>query len=65
MELYPKVHDISLKAYKGEIVGIGGLEGQGQPEFIRALLGSTHPDGGTIQYMGEAVHFQFPGRRRP
>jgi ABC-type sugar transport system ATPase subunit len=60
MELFPKVRDISLKAYKGEIVGIGGLEGQGQPEFIRALLGVTHPDGGTIQYMGEAVSFHSP-----
>jgi ABC-type sugar transport system ATPase subunit len=60
MQLYPKVRDISLKAYKGEIVGIGGLEGQGQPEFIRALLGMTRPDGGTIQYMGQEVHFHSP-----
>jgi len=60
MELYPKVHDISLKAYKGEIVGIGGLEGQGQPEFIRAVLGLTRPEEGTIAYMGEAVHFRSP-----
>jgi ribose transport system ATP-binding protein len=60
MALFPKVRDISLKAYKGEVVGIGGLEGQGQPEFIRALLGLTHPDGGTITYMGEEVHFQSP-----
>jgi len=60
MALYPKVHDISLKAYKGEIVGIGGLEGQGQPEFIRAVLGQTRLEGGTIQYMGEAVHFHSP-----
>jgi ribose transport system ATP-binding protein len=58
--LFPKVRDISLKAYKGEIVGIGGLEGQGQPEFIRAVLGVTQPDGGTIQYMGEKVHFHSP-----
>ncbi len=58
--LYPKVRDISLKAYKGEIVGIGGLEGQGQPEFIRALLGVTHPDDGTIVYMGKEVHFHSP-----
>ena len=60
MQLYPKVHDISLRAYKGEIVGIGGLDGQGQPEFIRALLGDTRPDGGTIEYMGEEVNFHSP-----
>jgi len=60
MALYPKVHDISLKAYKGEIVGIGGLEGQGQPEFIRALLGVNRPEEGTIAYMGEEAHFHSP-----
>lgn len=60
MGLYPKVHDISLRAYKGEIVGIGGLDGQGQPEFIRAVLGLTRPEEGTIRYMGEVVHFRSP-----
>lgn len=58
--LFPKVRDISLKAYKGEIVGIGGLEGQGQPEFIRAVLGLTRPDEGRIIYRGEEVHFRSP-----
>ncbi len=60
MALYPKVRDISLKAYKGEVVGIGGLEGQGQPEFIRALLGMTRPEGGAIHYRGQEVHFHSP-----
>ncbi len=60
MALFPKVRDISLKAYKGEIVGIGGLEGQGQPEFIRALLGMTRPDDGRIVFQGEEVHFRSP-----
>ena len=27
ISVYPKVKDISMKAYRGEIVGIGGLEG--------------------------------------
>jgi ribose transport system ATP-binding protein len=60
LALFPKVRDISLKAYKGEIVGIGGLEGQGQPEFIRALLGMMHPNDGTINYLGQEVHFRSP-----
>jgi len=60
LALYPKVRDISLQAYKGEIVGIGGLEGQGQPEFIRALLGQTQPEDGTIRYLGEEIHFRSP-----
>lgn len=60
LALFPKVRDISLRAYKGEIVGIGGLEGQGQPEFIRAVLGMNRPEEGTIRYLGEEVHFRSP-----
>ena len=56
----PKVKDISLKAYKGEIVGIGGLEGQGQPEVIRAILGAVKADGGSIEYLGKEIHFKQP-----
>ena len=60
MALYPKVRDISLQAFKGEIVGIGGLEGQGQPEFIRALLGMLHPEEGVVRFAGQEVHFSSP-----
>jgi len=60
LALFPKVRDISLRAYQGEIVGIGGLEGQGQPEFIRAVLGMNRPEDGTIRYLGEEVHFRSP-----
>lgn len=56
----PKVKDVSLKAYRGEIVGIAGLEGQGQPEVIRAILGAVKPEKGTITYMGKEVHFRDP-----
>ncbi len=56
----PKVMDVSMKAYRGEIVGIGGLEGQGQPEVIRAILGEVQPEAGTITYMGKEVHFRDP-----
>ena len=56
----PKVRDVSLKAYKGEIVGIGGLEGQGQPEVIRAILGAVKPDSGKITYRVREVKFSDP-----
>ena len=60
ISVYPKVKDISLKAYRGEIVGIGGLEGQGQPEVIRSILGAVRPQSGTIRYMGKEVKFKDP-----
>jgi len=60
LEVYPKVWGISFKAYKGEIVGIGGLQGQGQPEFIRALLGAEKVASGTMAFRGQAIHLRSP-----
>lgn len=60
LEVYPKVWGISMQAYKGEIVGIGGLMGQGQPEFIRALLGAEKVAGGEIDFCGKAVQLKSP-----
>ena len=60
ISIYPKVKDISLEAYRGEIVGIGGLEGQGQPEVIRSILGAIKPQSGTIEFMGKTVKFKDP-----
>jgi len=60
ISIYPKVKDISMKAYKGEIVGIGGLEGQGQPEVIRAVFGAVRPQSGSIEFMGKEVRFRDP-----
>lgn len=60
LAIAPKVKDISMKAYKGEIIGIGGLEGQGQSEVIRAILGAVKPDGGEINYLGKKSKFKAP-----
>lgn len=60
LEVFPRVRDLSFKAYKGEIVGIGGLQGQGQPEFIRSLLGAEAIQNGTIEYCGKEIHFKSP-----
>ncbi len=60
LEVYPKVWDLSVKAHRGEIVGIGGLQGMGQPEFIRALLGAEKVSGGTVEYCGGTVAFKSP-----
>ncbi len=60
LELFPRVRDLSLRAYQGEIIGIGGLQGQGQSEFIRALLGAEQIEGGSIDYCGKEIHFKSP-----
>jgi ABC-type sugar transport system ATPase subunit/ribose/xylose/arabinose/galactoside ABC-type transport system permease subunit len=50
--------DVSLIANKGEIVGIGGVVGNGQPAFLRALAG-RNPSTGTVTVDGK----EFPRRR--
>lgn len=38
-------HDVSLTAHAGEIVGLAGIVGNGQSEFLRALAGLGHAAG--------------------
>jgi len=59
-EVYPKVWDISMKVYKGEIIGIAGLQGQGQSEFLRSLLGAEEVTGGTMEFCGKKIKFKSP-----
>ncbi len=40
----PVLKDISLKLRKGEILGIAGIEGNGQSELIEVLTGLRKPD---------------------
>ena len=40
-----RLKGVSFHLRKGEIVGIGGLTGQGQEELFRALFGVQHSDG--------------------
>jgi ribose transport system ATP-binding protein len=46
--------DISLSARRGEIVGIAGVVGNGQPQLLRALAGLDHISG-TIRVGGQEV----------
>lgn len=42
------IEDLSLTVNSGEIVGIAGIEGNGQSELALALAGIQHPDKGKI-----------------
>jgi len=48
-----KVEDVSLNLYPGEILGVCGLQGQGQSEFLRAVYGFTKITQGSIIYKGK------------
>ena len=54
------VKDVSMSAGKGEIVGLGGLEGQGQSQFLRALFGVMPYQGGTVYIGGVCKRYVNP-----
>ncbi|NLC54382.1 MAG: ABC transporter ATP-binding protein [Erysipelothrix sp.] len=49
------VKDLSLTVHAGEILGIAGIDGNGQDEFIYALSGLTNIESGTIKLNGEEI----------
>lgn len=60
LKIKSKVNGVSLTVNSGEIVGICGLQGQGQSEFLRAIFGAISYDSGSISYLGKKVKFKTP-----
>jgi ribose transport system ATP-binding protein len=56
----PRLHDISLSVGSGEIVGLGGLDGQGQRELLLALFGVLRGVTGRIAVAGQVVRPTSP-----
>jgi simple sugar transport system ATP-binding protein len=50
-----KVRGISLQVRAGEIVGIAGVDGNGQTELIEAITGLRRIESGTIRVSGQEV----------
>jgi simple sugar transport system ATP-binding protein len=59
----PVVNDVSFTIHKGEIVGIGGVEGNGQAELVEAILGLRPIQAGRISVGGQDIT-AWPTRRR-
>ncbi len=51
----PKLRGVSLKVHKGEILGIAGVEGNGQAELVEAIIGMRPLTGGVISLEGERM----------
>ena len=47
------VKDVSLKVRRGEIVGIAGVDGNGQTELVDAILGMLRVSGGKVEKSGK------------
>jgi len=51
----PALHGVSLEVREGEVVGIAGVEGNGQTELIEAVSGMIRPTGGQVKFHGKDV----------
>lgn len=49
------IDDMSFNLFSGEILGIAGVDGNGQSEIVELLVGITFPSSGTIDYKGEDI----------
>lgn len=58
------LRDVSLSLRKGEVLGIGGVAGNGQDELLDALSGETHVALGMITYKGVDMASLGPNARR-
>ena len=50
-----KVHDVSFKLHRGEILGITGLVGAGRSEVLQAVFGADKKKSGTVYIEGKEV----------
>jgi ribose transport system ATP-binding protein len=55
-----KLRDLKLELAPGEIVGLGGLQGQGQSELLLTLFGEIPLEVGTLRLESTTRHFLHP-----
>ena len=56
----PAVRNLSLDLHKGEILGIAGVQGNGQTELVEAIAGLRESVSGTVVIGGQDVSHQPP-----
>ncbi len=59
-----RLRDVSFKIHRGEVVGIAGVEGNGQAELVQAILGLEHLDAGRVTLFGDDITKASTGARR-
>ena len=60
----PAVRGLSLQVHPGEILGIAGVEGNGQSELIEAITGMCPIQRGTVKIQGKSTKGLTPGKIR-
>jgi len=51
----PRLKGVSLSVFAGEILGVAGVEGNGQTELEEVITGLRRPTSGTIRLLGENI----------
>ncbi len=54
------VKNVTLEVHSGEIVGLAGVQGNGQTELVEAVTGLRQPSGGHIYVAGEDITTASP-----
>lgn len=60
----PKIRDLSFEIKAGEILGVGGVEGNGQTELAQLLIGILKPTMGDILMEGKNITSRSVGEFR-
>ena len=58
-EIGETVRNVILTVYEGEILGIGGMAGQGKLGIANGIMG-LHPAGGSVSFEGRAIELNNP-----
>ncbi|MBK5502610.1 sugar ABC transporter ATP-binding protein [Peribacillus sp. TH14] len=56
----PKVNNVNLSIYPGEILGVAGLMGSGRTEMVRGIFGVDPKDSGEVIVNGQKVTIKSP-----
>ena len=60
----PVIEGIDLQIHKGEILGIAGVEGNGQGELVDAIIGTAASSHGVIELLGKGITKMSVRKRR-
>jgi len=51
----PKIKNVSLEVRRGEVLGVGGLDGAGRTELLRSIFGADPVRSGSIEVNGREI----------
>lgn len=58
------VSDMSFRVHKGEILGVAGVEGNGQSELVKLMTGLMESTKGRVTFLGKDVTNKWPAQLR-